>query len=660
MSASLADVQPHPITDRYYRMNFLRSIGGCSAAIALAAMVSVSSPATAKVNVNELSEAEKRSGWELLFDGTSTDAWRNYKQDTLGSGWKVVDGALVRAEKGAGDIITKEEYGAFELLLDYKISPEGNSGLMFHVTEDNAKPWHSGPEIQIQDNVDGHDAQKSGWLYQLYKPGVDRTSGSNDPIDVSRPAGEWNQIYLRISPQGSEVCLNGVRYYQFKVGNDDWNRRVEQSKFAKFASFGKAGEGHICLQDHGDEVSFRNIKVRRLNSDGSVPQPIDGSLGLKGELAFPKLKWADWEPVDANGRIRALRLMEMTYPKDGTNRLFAASQRGMIWSFKNDPATTETNLFLDLTEKVYDFKARGANEQGLLGFAFHPAYKSNGKFYVCYSHADNKRSIVSQFSVSKDDPNKADPNSEVVLMDIEQPFQNHNGGSIEFGPDGHLYIGLGDGGYRNDPEANGQDLSTLLGSILRIDVDNPEGGKNYGIPSDNPFVKTPGAQPEIFAYGLRNPWRIAFDSGLGDLWCGDVGQELWEEVNIITKGGNYGWSNREGTNSFGNRANVAGTSDPIDPIWQYDHRIGRSITGGRVYRSSRMPELTGKYLYADYVTRTLWALSFDPETKQVTGNQQVFAEGGPDPVLSFGEDQNGEVYYFTENPKGQCIYKLVK
>ncbi|MCA9135449.1 MAG: PQQ-dependent sugar dehydrogenase, partial [Planctomycetales bacterium] len=298
--------------------------------------------------------------------------------------------------------------------------------------------------------------------------------------------------------------------------------------------------------------------------------------------------------------------------------------------------------------------------QGLLGLAIHPKFKSNGKFYVYYSDAGNTKSVVSQFSVSKDDPNKADPESEVVLMEIEQPYQNHNGGSIEFGPDGYLYIGLGDGGDRNDPQANGQNLSTLLGSILRIDVDHPADGKNYGIPADNPFVKTAGARPEIYAFGVRNPWRLSFDSKTGDFWMGDVGQELWEEVNVVTKGGNYGWSTREGTNSFGNLPPVAGVSEPIDPVWQYDHRIGRSITGGRVYRGTRMPELAGKYLYADYVTRTVWALSFDPETKRATANEQVFSNGGPDPVLAFGEDENGEVYYFVENTRGQCIYRFKK
>lgn len=286
----------------------------------------------------------------------------------------------------------------------------------------------------------------------------------------------------------------------------------------------------------------------------------------------------------------------------------------------------------------------------------HPNYKSNGHFFVYYSHPTEKKSIVSRFTRSKDDPNRADPDSEHILMEIDQPFQNHNGGCIEFGPDGFLYIGLGDGGDRNDPHANGQNLSTLLGSILRIDVDHPSPGKNYGIPADNPFVNTKGARPEIYAHGIRNAWRFAFDKETGTFWCGDVGQELWEEVIVVTKGGNYGWSSREGTHAFGNRPPVEGVGQRIEPVWEYDHQIGKSITGGRVYRSSRHPQLNGKYLYADYVTGRVWALSYDPATGRATRNEQVVPDSIP--VLAFGEDQVGEVYYLTDSARGECIYRF--
>ena len=209
---------------------------------------------------------------------------------------------------------------------------------------------------------------------------------------------------------------------------------------------------------------------------------------------------------------------------------------------------------------------------------------------------------------------------------------------------------------RNDPKENGQNRGQLLASILRIDVNSKSGNLAYGIPADNPFVGTAGVRGEIFAHGLRNPWRIAFDKKTGLLWSGDVGQELWEEVNIINKGGNYGWSTMEGTHSFGNRPAVAGVGAYVAPVWEYDHSVGKSITGGRVYNSARLPQLTGKYLYADYVSGSVWALSYDAKAKQATKNEQVIAKGIP--VLAFGEDPSGEVYYMIDSAKGQCIYRF--
>jgi len=603
----------------------------------------------AETTPNTLTDSEKRSGWKLLFDGKTTDGWRNYKKDSISDGWKVEEGAIVWTKRRAGDIITDKKYGSFELSLDYRISKGGNSGVMFHVLEGSGPPWHTGPEIQVQDNVDGHDPQKAGWLYQLFRP-----SGKT-PIDTTRPAGQWNQIYIRINKEDCEVCVNGARYYQFKLGDKRWDQRVAKSKFARLKGFGSAGEGHICLQDHGNEVAYRNIKIREFNDDGSVQQPIDGKLNLKRALAFPDLQLDQWEPVDDSGKVRPLRLIELTHATDGDNRLFAASQNGRIWTFENRSDVKESVQFLDIRQRVYDWTEIGANEQGLLGLAIHPNYKDNGHLFVYYSKAKTKKSIVSRFTRSKEDPNRADPESELVLMEIDQPFQNHNGGSIEFGPDGYLYIALGDGGLRNDPHRNGQNLSTLLGSILRIDVNKPSDGKNYGIPADNPFVAEANARPEIFAYGMRNPWRMSFDKETGKLWVADVGQELWEEIIVVNKGDNHGWSQREGTHPFGNDPVTTDISKAIDPVWEYDHQIGKSITGGRVYRSDRQPKLSGKYLYADYVTGRVWALSFD-ENGKATSNEQVLPESIP--VLAFGEDAGGEVYLLTSSAKGQCIYRF--
>ncbi len=622
----------------------------------LGALGLVSSWGYADTNINQLTRSEELSGWQLLFDGQVMDGWRNYKQPDVSDGWKIMDGAMVRAEKGAGDIITKKQYQYFELSLEYKISDGGNSGVMFHVTEDNPAPWQSGPEIQVQDNQNGHDPQKSGWLYQLFQPAAAAGAREQGSLDATRPVGQWNQIFLRIAPGLCEVNMNGQRYYRFKIGDEQWQERVAKSKFAKFDGFGAAGQGHICLQDHGDLVSYRNIKLRELSQDGSAPQPIDGKLGMEGALAFPKLKWDQWEPIDEGGNIRNMRLMELTYAPNDGNRLFAVAQRGKIYSFENRHDVEQAKLFLDLEDKVSQWPAPGANEQGLLGLALHPDFTTNGEFFVYYTAVDDDRTVVSRFHLSKDDSSVADPASEEVLLQTSQPYKNHNGGALEFGPDGYLYIALGDGGLRNDPKASGQDRSQLLGSILRIDVDSKSGDLPYGIPADNPFVGTDGVREEVYAYGLRNPWRIAFDKTTGLLWCGDVGQELWEEVNVIHKGGNYGWSNQEGSHAFGNRAARDDVSPPIAPVWEYDHGVGKSITGGRVYRSDRLPELGGKYIYADYVTGAIWALSYDQSTGQATRNEQVIASGIP--VLAFGEDASGEVYYMIANARGDCIFRF--
>ena len=201
---------------------------------------------------NTLTAAEKDAGWKLLFDGKSTDGWRNYKKETIGAPWKIVDGALTLTEKGGGDIITKDQYGAFELSLDFNISKGGNSGVMFHVHETDGTPWQTGPEIQIQDNVGGHDPQKAGWLYQFYKSDVDAT----------KPAGEWNTLRIVISPEKCEHYMNGVKYFEYVKGSADWNERLAKSKFSKYPNFGKFDSGFICLQDHGNLVGYRNIKIR--------------------------------------------------------------------------------------------------------------------------------------------------------------------------------------------------------------------------------------------------------------------------------------------------------------------------------------------------------------------------------------------------------------
>lgn len=604
---------------------------------------------------NALTESEKRAGWKMLFDGTDTKAWRNYKKDSLSDGWVVKDGALTWAKKGAGDIVTKDEYDSFELSLEYNISKGGNSGIMFHVQETEGAPWQTGPEIQVQDNVDGHDPQKSGWLYQLYEPKPDWATGQK--VDATRPAGQWNQLQIRITPANCEINMNGIRYAIFQKGSAEWNEKVAKSKFKAFPNFGKPTTGHICLQDHGNLVAYRNIKIRKLGQDGSAPEPIDGTLPLKVELAFPELQWNGWQPEDADGRPQQFRPIVLTNAADGSNRIFVGEQKGTIYSFDNNPAVTKSNVFLDIFDRVV-YKDN-ENEEGLLGFAFHPQYKKNGQLFVYYTSKKTKphTSVVSRFKVSPDNPNVALPASEEVLLEIPQPFWNHNGGTLAFGPDGYLYIGLGDGGAGNDPLDQAQNVNTLLGSILRIDVDHHDSGKKYAIPKDNPFVGKENAQPEIYAYGLRNIWRMSFDRKTGTLWCADVGQNLWEEINLITKGGNYGWNLREGMHPFGLKASGP-RPDLIEPIWEYDHQIGASITGGVVYRGKKLPELVGKYIYADYVTGKVWALKYDEAAKKVISNEAIPTDKLP--IISFGEDEEGEVYFTLVTANGKGVFKFAK
>jgi glucose/arabinose dehydrogenase len=359
------------------------------------------------------------------------------------------------------------------------------------------------------------------------------------------------------------------------------------------------------------------------------------------------------EAYKAFPNINISRPILLTHAPDGSDRLFVPSQLGTVHVFKNDPAVEDTKVFLDIESRVvYQDKE---NEKGFLGMAFHPKYRTNGEFFVYYTPKGTAKPhtvVVSRFRVSKDDPDRADPDSEERLLTIEHPFWNHKGGTLAFGPDGYLYVAVGDGGLRDDPYGSGQNLGKLLAKILRIDVDHQDPHKQYAVPKDNPFVGQEKAQGEIWAYGLRNPWRISFDRETGVLWCADVGQDLWEEVDIITKGGNYGWRLREGVHRFGPNGSDP-RSDLIEPIWEYHHDIGKSITGGHVYRGKRLPQLAGCYLYADYVTGKIWALKVEGPSNTVVANYTI--SGNVSPIMSFGEDEQGESYFTTES--GQ-IYGL--
>jgi glucose/arabinose dehydrogenase len=415
----------------------------------------------------------------------------------------------------------------------------------------------------------------------------------------------------------------------------------------------------LCLGAGGKSILVADTKAGTVTVlDASVPgQEVDQRpLPLKAAVAFPNLKWTGWQPVNDKGKAVPLRPIVLTHAGDGSNRVFVATQRGVIHVFPNDQKATKTSIFLDIRDRV--FYSDDENEQGLLGLAFHPNFKKNGEFFVFYTTKKARlTNVVSRFRVRRDDPSRADPDSEEPLLRIAHAFWNHDGGTICFGPDGYLYIALGDGGSANDPHENGQNLKTLLGKVLRIDVDHKSKSLPYAIPKDNPFVARIDARPEIWAYGLRNVWRMAFDRKTGALWAADVGQNLYEEIDLIVSGGNYGWNRREGLHPFGARG--AGVrKDLIDPIWEYHHDVGKSITGGLVYRGERLPELQGCYLYADYVSARIWALRYDEGQRRVVANRPLRDPNVP--VMSFGEDEKGEAYFLTYSSTGQGIYRFVK
>ena len=327
--------------------------------------------------------------------------------------------------------------------------------------------------------------------------------------------------------------------------------------------------------------------------------------------------------------------VHLTAPADDP-RLFIVEKTGAIRIVEGASVLAEP--FLDVSGLVSN-----ANEQGLLSVAFHPDYASNGRFFVDYTDDAGDTRVV-EYRVSGD-PNRADPAPVRTVLAVEQPFRNHNGGLVVFGPDGMLYVGLGDGGSAGDPEENGQNQGTLLGSILRLDVD---GGEPYAIPPDNPFVDRPGARAEIWAYGLRNPWRFAFDRGSGEIYIADVGQNAIEEVNVSGGGGrglNYGWNTMEGTRCF-DPPSGCDTAGLTPPVAEYGHDDGCSVTGGHVYAGSALPDLRGIYFYSDFCGGFVRGFRF--AGGQATDHRRWPEIEPPESsVTSFGEDAAGELYILT-------------
>jgi len=339
--------------------------------------------------------------------------------------------------------------------------------------------------------------------------------------------------------------------------------------------------------------------------------------------------------------------VDITHAGDGSGRLFITLQGGRVVIF--DGVQILSPPFLDINSLV-----SSGGERGLLGAAFHPNYVGNGFFYVSYTDTAGD-SVIARYSVSLD-PNRADPTSGVILLTIPQPFSNHNGGQLHFGPDGYLYIGIGDGGSGGDPQNNGQDLGTLLGKILRIDVDS---GFPFTVPPDNPFVGVVGAREEIWSFGLRNPWRFSFDRLTGDMFIGDVGQNSWEEVDFqpanSTGGENYGWRLMEGNSCFNPAINCNNGTLTL-PILVYDHSVGCSVTGGYLYRGSKNPNLNGLYLYGDFCSGLIWGAQEDG----LGGWNTTVLLDTNFSISTFGEDESGEIYFAHLSATDGTIYQVVQ
>ncbi|GAB3518112.1 PQQ-dependent sugar dehydrogenase [Emticicia fontis] len=366
-------------------------------------------------------------------------------------------------------------------------------------------------------------------------------------------------------------------------------------------------------------------------ADDSTSNQIAGQY--QAIVAFPNLTFSS--PV------------EFTHAYDGTNKVYVVEQKGVIKVFDNVSTASQASVFLDIDARV-DMNG----EMGLLGLAFHPNFETNGYFYVNYNrNSPSRQTVISRFKVNSGSQ-VADASSEKILLTIEQPYTNHKGGKLAFGADGYLYIATGDGGSYGDPQYRAQNRKNLLGKILRIDVNMED---RYGIPKDNPYAgNTEGFREEIYAYGLRNPWRFSFDEATNNLWVADVGQNEVEEVDIITKGGNYGWRIKEGDDCFDSTSNCE-QANLVAPVWSYRQGYkGRSVTGGFVYRGKKLPDLVGKYVFGDYVSGKLWSIRYNGSKATDSGDKIANVSS----ISAFGEDANKELYIL--NYSSGKVYTLEK
>jgi glucose/arabinose dehydrogenase len=514
--------------------------------------------------------------------------------------------------------------------------------------------------------------------------------------------------------QPAEAQAVGVACQEdYSVQADDWLSKIADKYYGNILAYPAIFEATNAKA--AEDASYATIANPDLIEPGwklCIVSPEEATAMLGG-AATPGAGSAPAEtpaaaPAEAAQKIMVgLELVAegltspiaLVSPDDGTGRRFIVDQTGLIRILMSD-GNVSAEPFLDARDRMVELTPE-YDERGLLGLAFHPNFQENGRFFVYYSAPLREgapqdwdhTSHISEFTVSSENPGIADPASERILLQVDQPQDNHNAGQIAFGPDGYLYIPLGDGGGANDVDighsaiGNGQDLSNLLGSILRIDVDN---GDPYGIPADNPFRGQEGSE-EIFAYGFRNPFRISFDSGgNGDLFVSDAGQDQWEEVSIVTNGGNYGWNIKEASFCFDPQnptvspetcADVGANGEPlIDPIIQYKNAnapdgVGFVVIGGLVYRGSALPELSGRYIFGDWSRSmeigdgSLFTASAPTSAEAMWVTDELLVAPGENGrigafVLSFGQDADGELYVLTtENmgPSGNTgkVFKLV-
>jgi len=355
-----------------------------------------------------------------------------------------------------------------------------------------------------------------------------------------------------------------------------------------------------------------------------LPDPVEGAYSL----------------VRATEQVEFNHMDAFALVPGSTDEAVVATQEGRLWRISLSDAFAPA-AFGDISGRLIDAPGR---EEGLIGLAFPPDYPATARVFVHYTAGDPRRGVVSSFAVVS---GALDLASEQIVIEVEQPYPNHNGGAIVFGPDGHFYMTLGDGGFSGDPQGNGQDLSTLLGSILRLDVRD---GGGYTAPPDNPFVNTPGARPEIYAYGFRNPWRMSFDRETGDLWAGDVGQDEWEETDHVVAGGNYGWNVFEGSECYAGPCDTPGL---LPPRSSYSHADGNcSVTGGFVYQGALLPELRGWYVYGDFCSGRVWAVDTTDESDPVLLVETELT------ISTFGELPDGELVVLTYENVRNGIFRL--